>query len=442
MSEIAVRTVWQNFCYEFGGQIYLQSEGGPIGTRLTMACSRLVMQEWAEGYREILDKSEVTVYSHDGYVDDARQNTDLMVRGSRYHPERKRFSWREDWEREDDEEDLPDEVRMGKICLVAMNAVNEDLKFTVETVYDFQNRRLATLDFECEVIEKQISYSYFQKSMKTPLVIGAESAMSEHQKISILSNEVIRRMSNISDDKPQSERTRVVDTFTGELKNSGYSRSKAREIVVCGLLGLERKRKRRKREGEPFHRAGKNTLNKRTVKKLNGKQSWFKNKPRDPIEEKEKMKENRERENLEETFQKAEKKEKNDPKAVIFVPYTPNSGLTKELRKIEETMETLTGTRLKIVEKAGIQLKRVLVQSNPWAGSDCLREECLICQTREETGEGKGKTCWKRNVIYETWCETCKERDGEQAERDGTDAESIPLYKYIGVSSRSSYLRG
>jgi hypothetical protein len=130
--------------------------------------------------------------------------------------------------------------------------------------------------------------------MKTPLVIGAESAMSEHQKMSILSNEVIRRMSNISMDKSQSERTGVVDTFTRELKNSGYSRSKAREIVVCGLLGLERKKKRRKRERQPFHRPAKSTLNKRTVKKLNGKQSWFK--PRDEIEEMEKRKENRERE--------------------------------------------------------------------------------------------------------------------------------------------------
>ena len=46
-AEIAVRTVWTNFCYEFGGEIFLQREGGPIGVRLTMACSRLVMQEWA-----------------------------------------------------------------------------------------------------------------------------------------------------------------------------------------------------------------------------------------------------------------------------------------------------------------------------------------------------------------------------------------------------------
>ena len=124
------------------------------------------------------------------------------------------------------------------------------------------------------------------------------------------------------------------------------------------------------------------------------------------------------------------------------MPYTPNSELAKELRQVEEVMETMSGMRLKIVEKAGIQLKRILVKTNPWAGWDCQREECLVCQTREETGEGKGKPCYKRNVLYETWCETCRERDEKTAERDGKDPEKIPLYKYIGESSRSSYIRG
>ena len=55
---------------------------------------------------------------------------------------------------------------------------------------------------------------------------------------------------------------------------------------------------------------------------------------------------------------------------------------------------------------------------------------------------GKGKTWYKRNVIYETWCETCQERDGKQAEKDGKVKGSVSLYKYIGESSRSSYLRG
>ena len=49
MAEIGVRVLWSNFCYEFGGEIYLQMEGGPIGAMVTMASSHLVIQEWAEG---------------------------------------------------------------------------------------------------------------------------------------------------------------------------------------------------------------------------------------------------------------------------------------------------------------------------------------------------------------------------------------------------------
>ena len=98
--------------------------------------------------------------------------------------------------------------------------------------------------------------------------------------------------------------------------------------------------------------------------------------------------------------------------------------------------------RTTIVEKAAIQLKTILVKSNPMAGSDCLRDNCLICQTRKETGEGKGKSCWKKNVIYETWCETCKEWDGRQAQEDVKYPTEVRLHKYIGKSSRSGYVRG
>ena len=94
------------------------------------------------------------------------------------------------------------------------------------------------------------------------------------------------------------------------------------------------------------------------------------------------------------------------------------------------------------MEKTGIQLKRILVKTNPWAGTNCQREDCMVCHTREQTGEGRGKACHKRNILYETWCGTCQERDREKAEREERDPEVIPLYKYIGESSRSSFARG
>ena len=108
--------------------------------------------------------------------------------------------------------------RGWQISVTAMNSVNVDLTFMVETVHDFDNGRLATLVFEYEVIENQIVYSYFQKEMKTPLVIGGTSAMSDHQKFSILTNEMIRRMSNVSVKITQEERVRIVDNFTRKKK--------------------------------------------------------------------------------------------------------------------------------------------------------------------------------------------------------------------------------
>ena len=172
-----------------------------------------------------------------------------------------------------------------------------------------------------------------------------------------------------------------------------------------GLLGLERKKARRKRTGEKFHRKAKTTLHTRTRKKLTGKSSWFKIKPRDEEEERMKKKEYAER--IEDEREKNQKSgmetKKKDPKAVIFVPFTPGCALAKELREVEEMLEKLSGTRFKIVERAGIQLQRVISRTNPWAGSYCQREDCMVCETRLETCDNKGMACHKRSCLYETW---------------------------------------
>ena len=291
MGEIGVRVVWTNFMYEFGGYTYLQGAGGPIGARLTMACARLVMQEWSEEYKNILTRSGLDIDAHAGYVDDGRQATPAFIRGTRFVKELKRFMWRADWEQEDMNKDDSDEVRMANICRPAMNSINKELEFTTETASDFKNKRLATLDFETEVIDNQIIYSYYQKPMKTSLVLMEQSAMSNHQKVSIMANEVIRRLSNVHHTIDQAEQNSIIDRLAQEMKNSGYSRKQARESIVCGLLGIERKKKRRQRDGQKFHRKAATTLLSRTRKKLTGKTTWFKKKKHDEEEAKERKKE-------------------------------------------------------------------------------------------------------------------------------------------------------
>ena len=74
--------------------------------------------------------------------------------------------------------------------------------------------------------------------------------MSEHQKMAILSNVLVRRLSNIHRDVVAVEMLEVIEHYVCQLKTSGFSRKQAREIVVCGIVGWRRKLERRENQGQ------------------------------------------------------------------------------------------------------------------------------------------------------------------------------------------------
>ena len=80
-------------------------------------------------------------------------------------------------------------ARMIRLCLPLINSINENLVFTAEMPEDFPSKRLPTLDFELwQEEDGQLNHNYFQKEMKTPFVVMKRSALSQHQKVSILAN--------------------------------------------------------------------------------------------------------------------------------------------------------------------------------------------------------------------------------------------------------------
>ena len=64
-------------------------------------------------------------------------------------------------------------------------------------------------------------------------------------------------------------------------------------------------------------------------------------------------------------------------KSVMFIPYTPDSTLQKMYT--EEVKRA--GLPIKIVEKAGVSLKRILQKSDPFATKNCGRFDCLPCSS-------------------------------------------------------------
>lgn len=103
--------------------------------------------------------------------------------------------------------------------------------------------------------------------------------------------------------------------------------------------------------------------------------------------------------------------------SVIFVPATPNS----TIKKSYEAVMKETTFKMKIVEKSGTQLKRILQVSNPFRKEQCNDvEKCFICKS------GDKKNCRKNEIKYHINCE------------DDICKEDI----YHGETSRNGYTRG
>ena len=168
-----------------------------------------------------------------------------------------------------------------------------------------------------------------------------------------------------------------------------------------------------------LHRDAVATAGARQKKKLLAKSNWFK--------QKKKTEEPGDFQGKKQNFpSKGQKASSGDltPKTVLFVPRTPGGELVTRLRKAEQEISRITGETIKIVEKAGTMIKRLVHKANPWAGENCGRPDCLVCHL----GQDVGGDCRRRNVLYRTICNPCKMKGKTSV--------------YFGETSRTAYERG
>ena len=249
--------------------------GGPIGARLTMAVARLVMQSWKDNYDKILDRSQIDQLLSGLYVDDGRNLHRKLNFGEYFDHVNQKFAVSEEKKLLDLENRITREEITKKEVLAAMNSINEDLNFTMELCTDFVDGRLPTLSFSIWQGVDRIEHSYFEKAMKNQTLLMARTAMSRHQMINIMSNELIRRLEMVDDCLGQQEKNDIVNKYTQQLVNSEYNWKLCREIVVSGIVGFVRKLKRKVKQNIPKFRSGQFSLRTRVNKKLTEKYNWF-----------------------------------------------------------------------------------------------------------------------------------------------------------------------
>ena len=279
--------------YSFGGEDYLQTEGGPIGVRGTGAVSRLTTRDFCRKLKNILEGGRVEVKMLKMYIDDGRSVTKGVEKGAVYNTEKKVKEYTKEQEEVDRSREMEGETmdqRMKRLIIPITNDINADLEWTVELETDFEDGKgIPTLDFSVywEGEKGIFEYTYYKKQMINPVIIQKRSTMSKKQTYQILSNELVRRMSNISvgGKKETEEKMRVIDEYTVQLKTSGYNYQETQEIIKSGYIGLKKRKERRRKEGLPYHREGYKTLEGRVRKKVMDRKTWYKREMEDKKED-------------------------------------------------------------------------------------------------------------------------------------------------------------
>ena len=359
--------------------------------------------------------------------------------GTRFQDSINKFTSSEEWLREDVEAGMTRKAVTEREIRLAMNSVNPDLKFTTETKADFENSRLTTLSFQLWSDKNGLRFSYFEKSMRSQILTMAASSQSEKSKISILINELNRRLAMMDDEVDEEERIAIVDHFTKQLINSGYSESQIMDFIICSLKGRSRKEEMIRKRGKKFESAAE-TLSDKTRKKLLEASSWYKDrrkvddstenedcqwshKPDNMLKALQSSTGNwrkgaeavrRSKEKLKEIIEVGDSLSGSDEKiqGVIFVQHTQHSKLAQNIREKLRMLETVGSFKIKIAERIGDNLVDILHKSNCWANEDCSREDCLVCKS-SEYGAKKG-SCRRRNVTYETFCLLCEEEEAPE----------------------------
>ena len=115
--KVSIKTVFLHHMYQFRGQTYRQSSGGPIGLRLTSVVARIVMDSWMTSFLKMLVDEKIDVYAAVKYVDDVNVVISMLRLGTRWLDTG--LETRPEWEEEDRLEGVSRE-KMTMDCIQGM----------------------------------------------------------------------------------------------------------------------------------------------------------------------------------------------------------------------------------------------------------------------------------------------------------------------------------
>ena len=123
--------------------------------------------------------------------------------------------------------------------------------------------------------EGGVIHKFHEKPMVNDKVIMAGSAQPNRVKFAIISQEIIRRMKNMSRECEWEERVSVLNHFIVKMARSGHTEEMRGEILKAGLRGNYKMVEKEVLGVSKFNRLADEGRRQREIKKILGPTEWF-----------------------------------------------------------------------------------------------------------------------------------------------------------------------
>ena len=257
-----------------------------------------------------------------------------------------------------------------------IRCIGDSIHPSIQLEIDFPSRhidkKMQILDIKVWTKEVNgrnlIMYEHYTKEVATKAVIKAKSALPTKSKRTILMQELLRIMTNCSENLQIETREKHMNNFLKRLQYSGFYKEFRYDIVNAANNTYKKIKQKVKKGERKLHRPKDWKRTERKLERRTKKNNWYK---------------------------------KGDSETVIFVPYTELS----KLKKMYQNEIKKSNCKIEVVEKSGRTLKSILKKTTPFKEDRCKRQDCFICSS-----EGSGQ-CDRANITYTIECEpTCKNK--------------------------------
>ena len=219
--------------YQFGGLIFRQGFGGPIGLRLTSMVARIVMDKWAKDFLQRTQDAGMRLHLFAKYVDDVNVVMGMLRLGMRWQG--KSLVYSEEMEEKDREAGLTrEDVTMERVRELADDVIDW-LDFTQDHPGKHSTGMVPILDvqvwishpeddrLEDDLASDTLCWIFYEKPVASQKLLRANSAYTWRSKLTTMAMEMFCRYRNSMRQLTMRARLDIQELFIDKLRTSGYS---------------------------------------------------------------------------------------------------------------------------------------------------------------------------------------------------------------------------